>query len=602
MTSDRLQRCHYCAVGQYHLTESGKAEDPAQDHVLWGESGASGLSLQGIEPPFSAIRGSSSLAFGEYLAAQGDYRRAYQQFMDFAGQYSVHPLRTRARLQAGICLQKMGLWKESVSLFGELSSLGSDDPVAAEATFQITVSQRLHGWADEALRTSEALLETPLRDRVVLLNGWTHLRRGHWNLTHEALGQLSTPLHENIARPAEAMKARAAQGAQLPHRHPALAALFSALIPGSGKWYAGKKADGIYSLLLVSSSAAVATSYARDDHRTKAGLFGALSLFFYLGNIYGSALEAERFNQSRTEELLHDLEQEAHVGSWLWDIDRRPVPAQDLAGTRSPLGLAERMFQERRFDEAITEYRRHLFLFPEDPGRDRARYKIGLAHLNQEQWQEAREELLIAARRTASDSLRYRCHLRLGQSSLSQDLPRQSESTLRDLLSGANTKNPPARRTEVQFWLGVAALRQAHWVEAAGLFHGIQQQSTGRMHVSVARRLEQAALAGYRLPGKSPALAAGLSLIVPGSGQIYGGHIVDGLISLAFNAAAGYLTVDAFRNERQLDGMLLATLVWSRFYFGGVQNAARYAREYNRRRGEEHWEPYRELMKPEYLD
>ena len=91
-----------------------------------------------------------------------------------------------------------------------------------------------------------------------------------------------------------------------------------------------------------------------------------------------------------------------------------------------------------------------------------------------------------------------------------------------------------------------------------------------------------------------------MSLFLPGSGQVYAGRPWNGLLSLVLNATAGYLTVDAFREDRHLDGTLLFTLVWSRFYFGGLDNAGRYAVAFNRKKIEEHLQPYRPLMQPDY--
>jgi hypothetical protein len=35
MVSDRLQRCHYCAGGEYHPSPEGRLYDPVQNHCLW---------------------------------------------------------------------------------------------------------------------------------------------------------------------------------------------------------------------------------------------------------------------------------------------------------------------------------------------------------------------------------------------------------------------------------------------------------------------------------------------------------------------------------------------------------------------------------------
>ncbi|MFC1683427.1 membrane protein insertion efficiency factor YidD, partial [Candidatus Zixiibacteriota bacterium] len=55
MTSDRLQRCHYCAAGHYVLSETGRSRDPIQGHCLRGEEQSPPWSLTGFKPPFSSL-------------------------------------------------------------------------------------------------------------------------------------------------------------------------------------------------------------------------------------------------------------------------------------------------------------------------------------------------------------------------------------------------------------------------------------------------------------------------------------------------------------------------------------------------------------------
>jgi len=326
-------------------------------------------------------------------------------------------------------------------------------------------------------------------------------------------------------------------------RSPLLAAVLSSAIPGAGKVYAGRPADGLYSLLVTGSSAWVAVSYGQDERWTRAGLFGAMSLFFYLGNIYGSAVEARHYGWARKE-------------------------SDDLVKSAPPI--------------------------PPDP----------------------------------------RARLRLGQSYLSEGRVERGEHLLRDLLTHSQDQGAEKINAATRYWLGVSTLQQGRWVEASGWFRGLLRgipegktasgdRATGRLGPGdlppttlqletaagdlaggdltlAARQLELAARRGYHLPRRSPDLARAMSLFLPGSGQAYAGRLWNGLLSLAFNAAAGYLTVDAFRDDRHLDGTLLLTLVWSRFYLGGLHNAGRYAEEYNRKRINEHLAPYRPLMEPDY--
>jgi hypothetical protein len=68
---------------------------------------------------------------------------------------------------------------------------------------------------------------------------------------------------------------------------------------------------------------------------------------------------------------------------------------------------------------------------------------------------------------------------------------------------------------------------------------------------------------------------------LPGSGQIYAGNYFSGFLSLAWNVAAGYFTINSFLANRAFDGIVIGELVWLRFYKGNVENAEKYAVQKN---------------------
>jgi len=74
-------------------------------------------------------------------------------------------------------------------------------------------------------------------------------------------------------------------------KSPLLAGLFSAVIPGSGKFYAGRKGEAISAFLSTAGTGLVTWENYRknglNDYRTIA--FGAIFALSYLANIYGSA-------------------------------------------------------------------------------------------------------------------------------------------------------------------------------------------------------------------------------------------------------------------------------------------------------------------------
>jgi len=92
-----------------------------------------------------------------------------------------------------------------------------------------------------------------------------------------------------------------------------LAGLMSAIIPGSGKMYAGRTGEGIASLLMVGSTGLVTW----ENHRKlgiknfKTILFGSIFTIFYVGNIYGSVFSVkisnEEFNHEMDQKILFNL-------------------------------------------------------------------------------------------------------------------------------------------------------------------------------------------------------------------------------------------------------------------------------------------------------
>ncbi len=80
------------------------------------------------------------------------------------------------------------------------------------------------------------------------------------------------------------------------YKSPIKAALFSAIIPGSGKIYTDEIGDGIYAFLLTGLFAFLAYDNFQAEHDFRAWLFAGLSAGFYAGNVYGSYASAQIYN------------------------------------------------------------------------------------------------------------------------------------------------------------------------------------------------------------------------------------------------------------------------------------------------------------------
>ncbi|HEY8971285.1 MAG TPA: hypothetical protein VIM64_19405 [Puia sp.] len=97
------------------------------------------------------------------------------------------------------------------------------------------------------------------------------------------------------------------------HKSPALAGIYSALVPGLGKWYAGKKKQGIAAFLPIISLAALTYEAYRKDGVKSARFIGFGSLFtiFYIGDIWGSTLSVKirrnEFYKEYDNKILFDM-------------------------------------------------------------------------------------------------------------------------------------------------------------------------------------------------------------------------------------------------------------------------------------------------------
>jgi hypothetical protein len=89
----------------------------------------------------------------------------------------------------------------------------------------------------------------------------------------------------------------ALQGLDNKYKKPGYAALFSALVPGSGKVYTRNWKDGIYAFIFISTfSLLTYKSITNNDLVFNSVFYGTITFSFYLANIYGSYKSAGKYN------------------------------------------------------------------------------------------------------------------------------------------------------------------------------------------------------------------------------------------------------------------------------------------------------------------
>jgi TM2 domain-containing membrane protein YozV len=103
----------------------------------------------------------------------------------------------------------------------------------------------------------------------------------------------------------------AREGAALEYKSPALAASLSTLVPGLGKIYSGRTADGILAFIFVGANAYAAyRGFSSNGISSGYGwLFASLGTAYYISNIYGSYQAATFYNEHLNEHLQTKVQQ-----------------------------------------------------------------------------------------------------------------------------------------------------------------------------------------------------------------------------------------------------------------------------------------------------
>ena len=227
---------------------------------------------------------------------------------------------------------------------------------------------------------------------------------------------------------------------------------------------------------------------------------------------------------------------------------------------------AKRLYNEEKYFDAVTEFKRLLFFDGNYTHNYEANLLMGLSYKNGAMFSEAIQYFTIAELNSKNTEEVFNARLEIIKVNI---LRRTTERALTLLDSLQNDLRFSSKVDEINYWRGWTYVFSDDWDNASLSFSAIQpDHQLALLCDSIANDLY------------NPQLAKFLS-IVPGAGQFYTGEYVSGLISIGWNVLWGYLTINAFMEDRVFDGLMVGTLLWWRFYSGNIQNAEKFALEKN---------------------
>jgi len=234
--------------------------------------------------------------------------------------------------------------------------------------------------------------------------------------------------------------------------------------------------------------------------------------------------------------------------------------------TEEQFNYAKKLYEEEKYFDAVTEFKRLLFFYDGEIYSYESNLLTGLSYKNGAKFSEAIQHFTLAELNSKNTNEIFITKMEIIKVNI---LRRTTVRALALLDSLKNDSRFTEKIDEVNYWRGWTYIFSDNWENASLSFSAIQSNhQLALLCDSIANDLYD------------PTLAKALS-IIPGAGQFYTGEYVSGLISIGWNVLWGYLTINAFMEERVFDGLMVGTLLWWRFYSGNIQNAEKFALEKN---------------------
>ncbi len=218
-------------------------------------------------------------------------------------------------------------------------SMDPENPVLDSLLLQGARAWRKGGFFDKSNAMLEHLnkKQSPLWEQSILMEAANHFNQNEFDASETSLAKLSDADNQETLRKAnlltgcnllmigdfpgaknaaaniqsEKLLELVSQAEGFKRKSPALAAVMSTLLPGSGKLYTERYWDALASFLTVGFSGHHAwAGFKRNGTRSvTAWIHTIVGAYFYLGNIYGSAASAKLYNDGQTENLRRALDE-----------------------------------------------------------------------------------------------------------------------------------------------------------------------------------------------------------------------------------------------------------------------------------------------------
>jgi len=237
------------------------------------------------------------------------------------------------------------------------------------------------------------------------------------------------------------------------------------------------------------------------------------------------------------------------------------------------MGFADQLFRDGDYYRAVTEYKRHLFLYPAKRGDNAlCLYRIGESFSKGEKWFDAADSFKKLAEDYPESSLAVKADYMAGVSYYRAGARSMAKPHFKKIANKAPTADYAAKS---RYFIALALAEDMKWKESEKEFAGISAAYPRNTLAVKSAKLSVMAGKAENLPFKSPALSGVFSALLPGAGQLYSERYRDALSAFLYNGILGYLFYDSHkdgRNSSYVFGTITGVFYLSNIY-GAVNSA-----------------------------
>ncbi len=244
--------------------------------------------------------------FAESLYAEGDYSGASLEFQRLIALYPIEPYFSGSVYKIGRCYQKSGLPQKASAFYITFLNKFPGSSLEENAKLNLAVC-----FAESSNYNSSLDIINKNYDTFPFLNDWSFLAGlDYFRLGVKEQGDKLFSLPTEILPVDRNLIFSEFQEFYKNHKriqskNPVLASIFSVIIPGSGKFYTDRPFDGLFSFVTVASFALFSAYYFSQENisSVRGWVTASLGFVFYTGDIYGSYIAADDYNNHMKKEL-----------------------------------------------------------------------------------------------------------------------------------------------------------------------------------------------------------------------------------------------------------------------------------------------------------